>query len=147
MEKHLFITKPCQWSGEGKIILSMVEEKLPFSTNWKITAKNDNGKVQCTQNLHIEGFSNAMSNEIVFCNFKKNSFDIKMSNQNIGEVTGIGVYDDKMIAWEFKNNDLKFEGYETYILQDDKSYKMNGEYISADQFRTQIEGRIWQKSQ
>lgn len=145
MDNHLFITRPCNWTGEGKIILSMVEEKLPFSTNWQITEKTDSGRVQCTQKLHIEGFSDAMSNEVVFCNFTKNGFDVEMSNQNLGKVIGYGVYDDKMIGWEFKNQDLKFEGYETYILQDDKSYKMTGEYISADQFRTQIEGTIWQK--
>jgi hypothetical protein len=50
--------------------------------------------------------------------------------------------DADTIAWEFRNNDMQFEGYETYTLQQDGSYVMKGEYITSDQFRTHIEARI-----
>ena len=66
-----------------------------------------------------------------------------MENQNVGRIVGTGVYDDDMIAWEFRNNDMNFEGYETYHLQSDGSYQMKGEYITSDQFRTVIEARIY----
>ena len=69
-----------------------------------------------------------------------------MENQNVGRIVGAGVFDDKMIAWEFRNNDMNFEGYETYVLQVDGSYQMKGEYVTSDQFRTQIEARIWLQS-
>ena len=144
MEKHKFISEPCQWMGEGKIVLSMVEEQLPFSTSWNVLNKNDKGKIECSQGMHIQGFSDPMSNNITFFDFKNNSFKVEMNNPNVGTVIGTGVYDDKIIAWEFKNNELKFEGYELYLLQEDNSYSMQGEYITADQFRTHIEGKIWQ---
>jgi hypothetical protein len=51
-----------------------------------------------------------------------------------------------MIAWEFRNSEMDFEGYETYSLQPDGSYLMKGEYVTSDQFRTQIEARIWLQS-
>ena len=70
-----------------------------------------------------------------------------MENQNVGRIAGTGVYDDKMIGWEFRNNGMNFEGFETYHLQSDGSYLMHGEYVTSDQFRTQIEARIYLKSQ
>ena len=36
-----------------------------------------------------------------------------MENQNVGRIVGAGVYDEKQIAWEFRNNDMDFEGFET----------------------------------
>jgi hypothetical protein len=48
-----------------------------------------------------------------------------------------------MIAWEFRENDLNFEGFETYHLQEDGSYTMHAEYVTSDQFRTQIDGKLW----
>ena len=30
-----------------------------------------------------------------------------------------------------------------FVLQPDGSYHMKGEYVTSDQFRTQIEARIW----
>ena len=66
-----------------------------------------------------------------------------MENSNIGRVIGSGVYDEKLIAWEFRSQELNFEGFESYYLQPDGSYLMHVEYVTSDQFRTQIEGRLW----
>ena len=41
---------------------------------------------------------------------------------------------------------MHFEGFETYHLQSDGSYLMHGEYVTTDQFRTQIEARIYPSS-
>lgn len=145
MFKHSFIFSPGTWTGEGKIILNMVEEELFFGTKWAVQNTDFAGKVNCAQEIQIQGIGELMHNELSFYDFQTKTFLVDMENQNVGRIVGNGVFDEKMIAWEFRNNS-NFEGYETYSLQDDGSYLMKGEYITTDQFRTQIEARIWQKS-
>lgn len=142
--KHTFIFQPKPWIGEGVITLNMVEEKLNFFTKWSIIEPDCAGKIQSVQELQISGISENMRNELTFFDFTDNKFSVEMENLNIGKVVGIGVYDDKMLAWEFRENDLNFEGYETYHLQKDGSYLIHAEYVTSDQFRTQIDGKIWQ---
>lgn len=146
MFNHSFIFSPGTWSGEGKIVLNMVEEELVFNTNWAIQNKDFTGKVSCAQHIQIQGLSENMCNELSFYDFQPKTFSVDMENQNLGRIVGTGVYDEKMIAWEFRNNDMNFEGYETYHLLEDGSYQMKGEYVTTDQFRTQIEARIWPRS-
>ena len=143
---HSFIFSPGTWFGEGKIILNMVEEELIFNTNWSVRSTDFAGKITCSQDIQIHGLSENMRNELIFYDFYSKKFGVDMENQNIGRIVGTGVYDEKTIAWEFKNNDMNFEGYESYILQPDGSYHMHGEYVTSDQFRTKIEARIWQQS-
>lgn len=146
MMNHGFILSPGTWSGEGKINLNMIEEELMFNTNWTVQPQDFAGKVLCTQEIQIQGLSENMRNELTFYDFQTKQFAVDMENQNVGRIVGTGVLDEKMIAWEFRNSETNFEGYETYTLQPDGSYLMRGEYVTADQFRTQIEARIWQKS-
>ena len=147
MFKHTFIFNPGNWMGEGKITLNMVEEELIFNTNWAVQNKDFAGKVTCAQEILIQGLSENMRNELSFYDFGPKHFTVDMENQNVGRIIGTGVYDENTIAWEFRNNDLNFEGFETYNLQPDGSYRMKGEYITSDQFRTQIEARIWPRVQ
>lgn len=142
--KHYFIFEPKPWIGEGVITLNMVEEKLNFFTKWSITEPDFTGKIQSVQELQISGISENMRNELTFFDFSEGKFSVEMENLNIGKVVGSGVFDEKMLAWEFRENDLNFEGYETYHLQKDGSYIMHAEYVTSDQFRTQIDGKIWQ---
>lgn len=145
MFNHSFIFSPGTWVGEGKITLNMVEEELIFSTQWGVQNKDFSGKVACDQQIQIQGLTESMRNELSFYDFQTNSFCVDMENQNVGKIVGTGVYDKDMVGWEFRNNDLGFEGYETYTRQQDGSYLMKGEYVS-DQFRTQIEARLWLRS-
>lgn len=146
MFNHTFIFSPGTWYGEGKILLNMVEEELIFNTNWAVQNRDFTGKVICAQEILIQGLTENMRNELSFYDFHPKTFSVDMENQNVGRIVGTGVYDEKMIAWEFRNNDMNFEGYETYNLQPDGSYMMKGEYVTSDQFRTQIEARIWPQS-
>ncbi|MBU6383050.1 MAG: hypothetical protein KGQ49_03470 [Verrucomicrobia bacterium] len=146
MFNHSFIFSPGTWQGEGKITLNMVEEDLFFNTQWAVQNKDFAGKVSCAQEIQIQGLSENMRNELSFYDFQNKIFSVDMENQNVGRIVGTGVYDDQMIAWEFRNNDMHFEGYETYYLQPDGSYHMKGEYVTSDQFRTQIEARLWLRS-
>lgn len=145
-QSHEFILKSGNWIGEGKILLNMVSEQLPFKMSWTIGERDKLGKIQCVQIVQIQGLSEQMKNEILFLNFSPKSFAIEMENSNVGRVVGTGVCDQKIVAWEFRENDLNFEGFESYHLQEDGSYVMHGEYITIDQLRTQIEGKIWRES-
>jgi hypothetical protein len=124
----------------------MVEEELIFNTSWAVQEKDFVGKVSCAQEIQIQGLSENMRNELSFYDFQNNTFTVEMENPNVGRIVGTGVYSDKMIGWEFRNNDMSFEGFETYNLQPDGSYLMKGEYVTSDQFRTQIEAHISLKS-
>jgi hypothetical protein len=146
MFNHTFIFNPGTWMGEGKIVLNMVEEELVFNTNWAIQNKDFAGKVSCAQDIQIQGLAEGMRNELTFYDFGNKTFTVDMENQNVGRIVGTGVFDEKTIAWEFRSNDMNFEGFETYALQPDGSYSMHGEYVTSDQFRTQIEARIWPRS-
>ncbi len=145
--KHGFLFFPGKWTGEGKILLNMVEENLKFLADWSIAGKDLAGKVQCVQEIQIQGLSEGMRNEIVFFDFQPKTFSVEMENQNVGKVVGKGVFDEKNVAWEFRNNELNFEGFETYSLIKEGCYRMYAEYVSSsDQFRTQIQGEIWLKN-
>jgi len=141
--KHFFIFSPKPWMGEGVIILNMVEEQLNFVTKWQVNEKDFAGKIQSVQELQIAGISENMRNELTFYDFVEGKFSVEMENLNIGRIVGSGVYDDKVIAWEFRDNDINFEGFETYNLQKDGSYIMHAEYVTSDQFRTQISGKLY----
>lgn len=84
-------------------------------------------------------------NKFTLTEIKNNTFIITLENESLGKVIGKGVYDDKTVAWEFSNKELGFEGFEVYELQEDGGYVTRGEYISIDQLRTIIEGKIWKK--
>lgn len=146
MANHAFIFTPGTWTGDGKIVLSMVDEELVFNTSWGVQNKDFAGKVGCVQQVQIQGLSENMSNELHFYDFQGNTFVVDMENPNVGHIVGTGVFDEKTIGWEFRNNDANFEGYETYTLQPDGSYRMKGEYVTSDQFRTLIEAHIWLQS-
>jgi hypothetical protein len=146
MGNHSFLFSPGSWYGEGKISLSMVEEELLFTTLWTIQPKDFAGKVACTQEIQIQGLADNMRNELTFFQGAEKHFSVDMENPNLGRVAGTGIVDEKTIAWEFRNNDLNFEGYESYQLQSDGSYLMKGEYLTTDQFRTQIEAKLWPRA-
>jgi hypothetical protein len=141
--KHSFIFSPGSWVGEGKILLSMVEEDLHFTTRWAVPVRDFAGQVSCQQHIQIQNYSDKMCNTLTFYDFDQKAFSVQMDNPNIGQVIGKGVFDDKLIAWEFRDVQRNFEGFETYTLQPDGSYLMRGEYVTSDQFRTQIEARIF----
>jgi len=146
MKQHPFIFAAGNWIGEGKITLNMIEDELIFNTNWAVQSKDFGGKISCSQDIQIHGLSENMRNDLTFYNVGPKEFCVDMENQNVGRIVGAGVYDEKQIAWEFRNNDMEFEGFETYTLQADGTYHMHGEYVTTDQFRTKIEARIWQRA-
>jgi hypothetical protein len=144
--QHTFIFSPSSWLGEGKIQLSMTEETLPFYTKWTISQKDEQGKIECTQETQVNGLSELMHNQLVFFDFKQGHFSLELDNLSIGKVSGKGLVTDQMIAWEFRVPEIGFEGFETYEKQPDNTYLMHAEYATDDQLRTVIKGKIWQKT-
>ncbi len=145
-ENHPFIFQPGTWLGEGKVKLSISDEELRFFTRWNVKKEKKASKIPGLQEIEIKGIPDKMCNHFSFYNFGDQDFKIKLENQNVGEVIGEGIIRKDTIAWEFRLNDIGFEGFEFYKLQDDGRYFMHAEYSTQDDFRTVIQGKIWKKA-
>lgn len=145
MQQHLFILSPGRWLGEGKIHLNMIEEELPFFTRWKVAPEED-GFIECTQEIQIKGLSDIMVNYFRVSALTPLSFSIFMENHAIGKVDGIGMIKEETIGWEFRVKDLGFEGFELYEKLTDDTYRVHGEFATVDQFRTTLHGKIWKQA-
>ncbi|MBI5274124.1 MAG: hypothetical protein HY860_03610 [Chlamydiales bacterium] len=147
MFTHKFLFSGGNWIGEGSIQLSNVEEVLVFYTRWKSTTGDpDLLEVDATQEIQVAGHTDIMLNQYLFSNFDGKRFEVELENQAWGKVFGEGIIDDGFIGWEFRDNDLGFEGYEYYQLQQDGSCEMKGEYATGDEFKTLIQGKIWKQT-
>lgn len=144
---HHFLFQPGAWLGEGKIQLNMVKDELDFYTRWNVGFVNQFGLIDSTQEIQVKGLAETMNNQFVISHIQNGKFDIELENQSMGKVVGTGLVTDKTIAWEFRMPEMGFEGMEFYELQPDKSYKMRAEYSTEDDYRTTIQGRIWQQQQ
>ncbi len=146
MLPHSFILRPSIWLGEGKIRLSLVDEELSFITRWNISQKDGSGKIEGVQEIQVKGLTDVMFNQFIFSDVIANNFNVDLENQALGKVTGKGLISEKLIAWEFRIPDIGFEGFEFYEKQPDNTYLMRAEYATNDQFRTIINGKVWQKA-
>ena len=142
--KHTFLFHPEKWVGDGTITFNEFGHGLKFYTQWNVSEQSED-HAKCTQEIEVEGLMDKTENKFTLSEIKNNSFVITLENESLGKVVGKGVYDDKTVAWEFSNKELGFEGFEIYELQEDGGYTTRGEYISIDQLRTIIEGKIWKK--
>ncbi len=146
MTHHQFLLLPNTWLGQGKIQLNMVSEELAFFTRWNVDHIDGEGRIECTQEIQVKGLSDVMSNEFFIYNLSSGEFVIDLENQTLGRISGKGIVNEKIIAWEFRVEEIGFEGFEIYEKQDDTNYLMRAEYATSDQFRTLIQGRVWQQT-
>ena len=140
-----FVLTAGVWLGEGVVKLSIADEELKFITRWTVSKPKKNGLILSSQEVQIGGVSEIMKNMFSFSNLTEEAFEVSLENENLGKVTGTGIYRPELLAWEFRNNPLGFEGFELYQLLDDGSYFMHAEYITKEDFRTQIQGKLWKK--
>lgn len=145
MKEHPFLLEPKQWLGEGKINLSMVEEELDFMTRWSLGERDCQGLISAEQEVQIKGMNDTVYNQFIITEITGLTFNIELKNASLGIIVGKGFIKEDLIAWEFRNNDLEFEGFEFYEKQKDGTYLMRSEYVSSDQYRTTIRGKIWEK--
>ena len=143
MTQHQFLLTPGTWLGQGQIQLNMVAEELGFFTKWIVGQPDSEGNIECVQEIQVKGLSDVMHNDFRIHAQSSGEFVIDLENQALGKVTGKGLINDKVIAWEFRVEDIGFEGFEFYEKQDDKNYIMRAEYATNDQFRTLIQGKLW----
>lgn len=143
MAQHRFLLTPTTWLGQGKIQLNMVSEELTFFTRWNAANRDTDGKIECFQEIQVKGLSDIMLNEFLIHPVTSGEFTIDLENQALGRVSGKGLVNDKVIAWEFRVEEIGFEGFELYEKQDDQNYIMRAEYATNDQFRTLIQGKLW----
>ncbi len=122
----------------------MVEEELPFFTRWNISQKNNEGKIECVQEIEVKGLSEMMHNQFLFFDLHPGTFSLELDNPAVGKITGKGLITDKVIAWEFRATEIGFEGFELYEKQPDETYFMHAEYATTDQLRTVIKGKVWE---
>src|SRR5579862_7421366 len=144
---HPFLLQPSAWLGQGKIQLNMVSEELGFFTRWNAETVDGNGRIECLQEIQVKGLSDIMHNEFLIYNLNASGeFSIDLENQALGRITGTGLINEKVIAWEFRVIEIGFEGFELYEKQDENNYLMRAEYATNDQFRTLIQGRLWKQT-
>lgn len=141
---HDFIFKEGTWVGEGKVKFSTPLEQLHFYTKW-VVSKNERNEINCRQQVEMRGGGESVINHFRFSNIKNSSFDVAIENEILGTATGKGIFDKKSISWEFREHS-DFEGFEVYELQENGDYLLHAEYVSTDQHRTIIDGRIWKKA-
>ena len=123
----------------------MVEEELDFITRWNLGTLDSEGRVPASQEVQIKGMSDIMHNQFLITNMTVTHFTIELENAALGNIIGKGVINENLIAWEFRNSELDFEGFEFYEKQPDGTYLMRAEYATPDQYRTIIRGKIWEK--
>jgi hypothetical protein len=143
MHQHQFIFSPGIWLGEGTIRFNTAKETIKFYARWSVSEK-ENGAISIVQKVEMEGGGEQVVNQLEASEITPDKFSLRLENPMIGVVNGNGVIDDKTIAWEFLDNDKGFEGFEIFEVTD-RGYQMRGEYCSADQARTMIEGAVWQR--
>ncbi len=146
MTHHPFLMTPGIWLGQGKIQLNLSPEELSFFTRWSVNEVDSDGTIECLQEIQVKGIAEIMQNIFILSNMTNGEFVVDLENEALGKVTGKGIINDKILAWEFRVEEIGFEGFEIYEKQEDKTYKVRAEYATNDQFRTLIQGKLWQKT-
>lgn len=142
MSSLLFILQPGIWIGEGKISFSASPDFIKFYTKWEVK-ESQPGHIKAKQVVEMQGIDEHVINFFEIREITERSFFVELESEAIGHVTGSGIFDEKMIAWEFRNQDA-FEGFEVYELQENGDFLFHAEYAS-EQFRTLIDGLVWKK--
>lgn len=144
MLPHSFIFSTGIWIGEGKITFSTSPEHIKFYTKWQVSDE-ENGLFVAKQTVEMQGIKEHVVNIYTFQTITPNNFTLSLANDLMGKVKGKGVIDQNTIAWELLRED-SFEGFEVYERQENGDYTFHAEYSSTEQYRTIVEGLIWQKS-
>lgn len=123
----------------------MVEEELDFFTRWNMGDLDPDGKIPAFQEVQIKGMNDIMHNQFEIFDLTPSHFTIELQNAALGTIQGKGIIKKGLVAWEFRDNEVGFEGFEFYEKQPDGTYLMRAEYATPDQYRTVIKAKIWEK--
>lgn len=139
-----FLFIPGLWLGEGKITFTSSPEFLKFYTKWEISQISSD-LMKAVQVVEIQGVEEHVVNTFTFTDITSTTFAVSLENNLVGKVSGTGLRNDRVIAWEFRGQSA-FEGFETYERQENGDYFLHAEYGPPSDFRTIVEGLIWSKS-
>lgn len=142
---HIFLFQEGLWIGEGRITFSVSPEHIHFYTRWTSHPENETVAYRWTQEVEMQGTNERVDNHFLITPLSDTAFTISLENDIVGKALGKGVIDPKKMAWEIKSPDA-FHGFEIYELQENGDYMLHAEYVAQDNFRTLIDGRIWQKT-
>ncbi len=145
MFNHPFLLTSSAWLGQGRIQLNMAAEELSYVTKWNVSDRNSEGRIECVQEIQVKGLSDVMHNQFNIFEMNSSEFLIELENDALGKITGKGIINEKIIAWEFRIEEMGFEGFELYEKEDEQNYLMRAEYATADQLRTLIQGKVWKR--
>lgn len=140
---HQFLLEPFVWIGEGKINFQASKDVVHFFTKWTPVNLTPQ-ELTFLQEVELHGLQQTTRNLFTFQLFKHGHLNVILENDLMGKVTGKGIYNDKTIAWELRDQPGT-EGFEVYELQESGEYHFKAEYTAGDLFHTYIEGRIWKK--
>lgn len=140
---HLFLLSPGIWNGQGKVTFNSSPDIIPFYTQWEVFPTQNN-IIEATQKVEMEGTKETLLNHYRLHSLSPDAFLLELTNELLGKVEGRGLIKDKQIGWEFRGQ-ATFEGFEAYCLDDQGDYALHAEYASPDQYRTIINGRLWQR--
>jgi hypothetical protein len=144
MNNHTFIFMPGEWLGEGDVEVSIPTDPLKFYAHWHSYPMED-GIIKIHQDVEMAGFTEPMRNDFTLKNITKEKFAVELNNPMFGLASGHGLVSEKNISWEVASDDVEMEGFEIYERVSDDEYLMRAEYLSQDQLRTIIQGRVWRK--
>lgn len=142
IQNHVFLTQSANWLGEGEVTLNLVEEPMKFYSRWSVTV-GANKEVECLQQIEIVGMADHVHNLFSFNFSKGDEIYVQMENNAIGRVKAKGLCDDKVVAWEYENPLGGFGGYELYKKEDDNTYLFRCEFLTKEQLRSHIQGKMW----
>jgi len=143
---HTFLLEPGNWLGTGTLAFSGTKQTLTFYCRWAVAhAKAPGTLIRCTQTVEIEGGAEQVVNHLRFSQFQGDRFFVELDNALMGKVEGTGLIDAQTLAWEFRDREQDFEGFEVYEQVGENDYKMRAEYASEDNSRTYIECKLWKE--
>jgi hypothetical protein len=137
-----FLFQPGIWIGEGKISFSASHDVVRFFTRWILTPGQES--IAALQEVELHNLQQTSRNKFTFFDFSERHFKVELENIDMGTVTGKGNFTPKTIAWELRSFPGS-EGFEVYELQDNGEYFFHADYVSSENFRTHVEGKLWKK--
>jgi hypothetical protein len=139
-----FLFHPGEWLGAGQVSFSMSPDVLHFRMKW-VVMQDTPQNYRCTQTVEIVGGDRIINVFDITKTEDNKNFAITLENELLGTFSGTGVQEEQLIAWEFREKGA-FEGYEVYKKVENDEYTMHAEYLSSENTRTMIRGRIWKKT-
>jgi hypothetical protein len=155
---HPFLAEKRKWQGEGEISFYNSDERVRFEGEWDVSKMSQSeGLIEVGQVLELENLLDCLENRMQFFAFQGNAFQVIVENPVWGAITGVGIIDERLISWEFRQP-KGYEGFEVYEKAKEQDceegqekkdlYFFRAEYMVPDtekamNNRTFIHGQLW----